>query len=136
MNLSKLPFFTAVAGRLTWLSERHQLLASNLANADTPGYRPKDLKPVGFAELIQKAVASLRMRRTDSAHMGAAQGSDRASFRIQRDQDVFEVSPAGNAVVLEEQMLKAADNAMQHQLVTNLYSKQINLIRIAIGRGR
>jgi flagellar basal-body rod protein FlgB len=136
MNLNKLPFFTAVTGRLTWLSERHQLLASNLANADTPGYRPTDLKPVGFAELVQKAVASLRMKRTDGAHMSGAEGSDRAPFRIQRDKDVFEISPAGNAVVLEEQMLKAADNAMQHQLVTNLYSKQINLIRIAIGRGR
>ena len=135
MDLSKLPFFSAVAGRFSWLGQRHQLLAENIAHADTPGFRPHDLKPVGFDDLLAEAHAGVTLRRTSANHVAGAQGlNGHAQFRGERQEGNYEIAPSGNAVVLEEQVIKVAENAMEHQLATNLYRKHINLIRLALGR--
>ena len=48
----------------------------------------------------------------------------------------FETTPNGNAVNLEDEMLKVAQNQSDYQLAASLYSKGLGLMKIAIGKGR
>ena len=44
------------------------------------------------------------------------------------------MTPSGNAVVLEEQLMKVAETVMDHQITANLYAKHVNMIRMVLGR--
>src|SRR5690349_5580690 len=57
MDFSKLPLFSMISQRIGWLSERQKVLAENVANADTPNYKARDLKPQDFAALASAAGA-------------------------------------------------------------------------------
>jgi flagellar basal-body rod protein FlgB len=48
----------------------------------------------------------------------------------------FEVTPNGNGVNLEDEMMKVAQNQADYQLAASLYSKGLGLMKIAIGKGR
>ena len=60
-ELSSLGLFQAVKKRLNWLGQRQEVLAQNIANADTPNYRASDLKPYNFRELLRREDAQLNM---------------------------------------------------------------------------
>jgi flagellar basal-body rod protein FlgB len=51
-----------------------------------------------------------------------------------KNREPYEVTPSGNSVVLEEQMMKLAENQMEYRLVTNLYKKNVSLLKMALGR--
>ena len=55
MAISDLPIFSMLRTRMNWHQERQRLLAENVANADTPGYRPRDLAPLNFGRQVQQA---------------------------------------------------------------------------------
>ena len=139
----RLNVFQALARRMSWLGRRQAVLSQNIANADTPGYRPLDLKALDmragpFARLVAGKLAPVRpvVRpvATHAAHMsGPGGGAKRLETESQRD--TFEVKPSGNAVVLEEQLIKVADTQMNHQAMSNLYRKHLRLFQIAIGGG-
>lgn len=117
-----------------WHEARQHLLAENVANADTPSYRPKDLKPPQFEAELAEHIPSLRVARTNTMHLASAAqavGGDR--FRPDEDGG-WEQTPGGNAVVLEEEMMKVAANQFDFQLASSLYSKSLGLIRTALGR--
>ncbi len=129
------PLFQLISARLTWLGERQVVLNQNLANADTPGYRPRDLRPEDFASLAQAlpgAGGRMAMTRTDPAHIG---GGARARIALESHaaESVYETTPNGNAVILEEQMAKASQTALDYQLTTNLYRKYLGMMRLALG---
>ncbi|WP_158047127.1 flagellar basal body rod protein FlgB [Skermanella pratensis] len=133
MDLGNTGLFKLMKGKLDWLTERQQVLAQNIANADTPRYRPSDLTGFTFDNALTQT-RQLKPRMTAVGHMSgsaAARGND---VREDRPKNNFEVAPDGNAVVLEEQMSKVADTGMTYQLVTNLYRKHVGLMRTAIGR--
>ena len=44
------------------------------------------------------------------------------------------MTPSGNAVVLEEELMKVSETVMDHRITVNLYSKHINIIRMVLGR--
>jgi flagellar basal-body rod protein FlgB len=113
--------------RLAWADNRQRVLAQNIANADTPRYRPRDLTP--FARLLAGGGAT-ELSRTQAAHLASPSGAARA--RPDRD---AEQSPDGNAVSLDEQALKVADTDAAHALALSLHQKFTGLWRIALGRG-
>lgn len=131
MDFSKLALFSAMSKRMNWLSERQQVLAQNIANADTPGYGAQDLKEPQFSELLRGAGGRLTMATTSSAHLG---GANPAKPVMERAAD-SEKKTSGNSVVLEDQMIKVSKTAMDFQLTTNLYRKHLGLIKMALGRG-
>jgi flagellar basal-body rod protein FlgB len=132
MDFSKLPLFSLISQRMGWLSDRHKVLAENVANADTPGYVARDLKPVDFAALANAATARLHQSVTDPRHLDASGGAARKPAEV-KDKKA-EATLSGNTVSIEQEMMKVADTAMDYQLITNLYRKQIGLIKTAIGR--
>ena len=133
MDISGITLFGASAARLGWLNQRQAVLAQNIANSDTPGYWPKDLKPMEFKTAIRHERAGLGMVRTDEAHIAASKSQ--RSHREARNREPYEVAPAGNAVILEEQMMKMNETAMDQRLATEIYRKYIGMVRVALGRG-
>src|ERR1044072_2825096 len=55
MELNGVPLFSLLSGRMSWLSARQSVLAENVANADTPNYIARDLKPMDFQDLVANA---------------------------------------------------------------------------------
>jgi flagellar basal-body rod protein FlgB len=134
MDLNKLPLFDLLIRRVGWLGQRQDLLAQNIANADTPDYLPQDLQPIDFRRALQDAT-TLTPARTQANHLAGAGDANRA-FRVIDQRLPYEAAPNGNAVILEEQLMKVAETQMDYQLMTNLYRKQLGMIRITLGRGQ
>ena len=130
MELTKIPLFEMLTRRMGWLNERQKVLAQNIANADTPNYVPRDLEPLDFESLTRSK--RLRLAVTDANHVGP-RGLE-ATARERAVKTSYEASPAGNQVVLEQQLLNVADTRMDYELTTTLYKKSVGLIRMALGK--
>ncbi|WP_140985494.1 flagellar basal body rod protein FlgB [Asticcacaulis tiandongensis] len=130
MNLDKIGLFGALQTKMGWLGERQKVVAQNVANASTPGFRPRDLKPVDFAAVLAGDTQnnSVPLRLTNAGHMDIQGGSSAHRSVISPDS---ETTMDGNQVVLEEQMLKMAESRMQFEAAIGFYQKSLGLIRMA-----
>lgn len=125
--------FDLLAARTGYLAQRHAVLAANLANADTPGFRPNDLKP--FAASLRELgarVPPVGLARTQAAHLQGGATPARGDARSMRAGS-YEVAPSGNAVVIEEQMLKMSRTQLDYQLAASLYGKHVAMLKAALG---
>jgi flagellar basal-body rod protein FlgB len=109
------------------------VLAQNIANSDTPDFVPHDMKALKFVDHLNQ-VAPITQVKTNAMHLGGT-GQPDASIDEQKTKKQYETAPVGNAVVLEEQMVKLADAQHSYQLMTNLYRKHVDLFKMALGRG-
>jgi flagellar basal-body rod protein FlgB len=133
MDLFQLKLFQRLSDRMGWLGARQEVLAQNISNADTPRYVPRDRKALNFADHLTQ-VAPVTQVRTDPMHLtGTATAT--AAIDDQKTKRQYETAPVGNSVVLEEQMVKLADAQSNYQLMTNLYRKHVDLLKMALGRG-
>lgn len=134
MLLKDIPVFQALHKRMDWLSARQTVLAENVANADTPGYRARDLKELSFRELMSGKKSMMNTARTHSGHIEGRPSS--SAYADDSNDAANESTPSDNAVVLEEQTLKVSDTRMEYDLATSLYRKHMSMIRTALGRPR
>lgn len=135
MSLDNFSIFGALRDKLQWHQARQSTLAQNVANADTPDYRAKDLAPLDFSQTMKLASAGdVSTAMTHRAHIEGAAASFNGPFSTERSGG-FEITPEGNEVVLEEQMMKVTSNQMDFQLASTLYNKSLGLLKIAINRG-
>ncbi len=146
MDITKLSVFKALTAKMTWLNERQRVVAANVANADTPGYQARDLKEPDFERLMRSLErgrmtatgGTMAMKRTDGQHITGGGGSDRltgAQVELDPKKEAgLEASPTGNAVVLEEEMMKVAKTAADYELMANLYQRNLGMLRLAIGK--
>ena len=132
--------FAALKERMSFLQTRQKLLAQNIANADTPGYRPKDIKQLGVDPASRGSDAARRMMSvtgqattvaaTNPRHIqpggGGAATEDRGAS--------YETRPSGNAVDLENEMLKVSQNQIDFQTAANIYQRGLSTLKIALGR--
>lgn len=135
MDLLQIPLFAASRQRLAWLDRRQEVLAHNVANADTPGYRPRDIEPFAFEAVVRRQGERLALQVSDDGHRTGTQRSE-AAFGDASQRRPYETAPAGNAVILEEQMAKVNETALAHDAATGLYRKYLGMIRLAIGERR
>lgn len=131
MAITDIPLFSMLRTRMHWHQERQRLLAENVSNADTPKYRPRDLEPPQF-DRRQPKVSQLGLARTEGAHI-AASATSSTQFQAAR-LGGYDVRPAGNAVNLEDEMIKVAGNQMDYQAATTLYQRSLGLLKTAIGK--
>jgi flagellar basal-body rod protein FlgB len=131
MAISDLPIFSMLRTRMHWHQERQRVLAENVANADTPKFRPRDLKPLDFGAQVQAAATGVQVASTNPAHITGS--SANGAFATERP-GKYEVRPAGNAVTLEDEMMKVASNQMDYQAAISLYSRSMGLFRTALGK--
>ncbi|HYG88712.1 MAG TPA: flagellar basal body rod protein FlgB [Azospirillum sp.] len=133
MDLGNLGLFKLMSRKMGWLSQRQEVLAQNIANADTPEYKGRDLKPFTFRDALAD---NRRMTpvSTSPAHLKGTVATGGVN-KEQRVRNPYETAPDGNNVVIEEQMMKLSQTSMDYQTITNLYRKQVGLLKQAIGRG-
>jgi len=131
MPISDISSLSALRTRMHWAQERQRLLAENVANADTPGFRPRDLAPLSQSADAAPS-AMLAMATTNPAHVSGSDGAH-AAFALSRGQK-FETRPTGNAVNLQDEMVKVAANQMDYQAAASLYSRSLALLKTAIGK--
>jgi len=127
MDLNGLTLFKQMESKLQWLSARQTVLSENIANADTPRYQARDLKP--FSEAMKGAMP---LQRTNTSHILGGNAS--ATPVVAKERFAVETSPDGNQISLEDQLTKVADTGMDYQMITNLYRKQVSMIKTALGR--
>lgn len=132
MAISDIPGLSALRTSMQWHQQRQRLLAENVSNADTPSYKPRDLVRPTAEALAAGARPGLTMARTNMAHIGFANG-DNTSFALERKTS-SETRPTGNAVNLDDEMLKVASNQMDYQAATSLYTRSLGLLKTAIGK--
>ncbi|MEQ8656336.1 MAG: flagellar basal body rod protein FlgB [Hyphomicrobiales bacterium] len=132
--LRDLPFFSALRTQMQWHSARQSVLAENIANADTPGFQARDLQRVDHESQfsVTRPMATAPVR-TDAKHIAGRAVADTTAFDNNR-QRTFEVTPEGNSVVLEEEVMKMTANQLDYQTVATLYQKSLGMLRTAVGR--
>jgi len=130
MPISEIPLFSMLRTRMQWHQERQKVLAENVANADTPNFRTRDLRALDFGSQVQ-AAGQVRVASTNPAHITGAAAS--GAFATDRN-NKYDVKPAGNAVNLEDEMMKVASNQMDYQAAVSLYSRSMGLFRTALGK--
>lgn len=132
MPISGLPILDMLRTKMQWHQERQRLLAENIANANTPNFRPLDLSPPNF-ERAAPFAAPVALQRTSAAHIANALGGGAGLFQAEKPGGA-ETRPGGNAVSLEDEMLKVAQNHMDHQAAASLYAKSLGLVKSALGK--
>ncbi len=133
MGLMDMPVFSALTDKMRWHQQRQGLLAENVANAETPGYRGRDLKQYDFADRAGfGSSASVTTSATQPMHFLVSSGGGGA-FDAQRMAS-FEVTPEGNGITLEDEMMKVTTNMMDYQAATTIYQKSIRILRVALGK--
>src|SRR3990167_492279 len=132
MNLAEIPLFSMLRGRLGHLSERQRVVSQNVANSDTPGYTPSDVKPYSFAAQVKGVVLTPVQTVTQPGHMtmpGVRKGLG-GQFKAVKTRD-SETTLDGNSVVLEEEMMKMAEARMSYDAAIGFYQKSLGLLRMA-----
>jgi len=134
MAVGDLKLFSMLRSKMHWHQARQKVLAENVANADTPGYHARDLSSFKFDRMLKpQQTGGLETRLTNAHHL-----KGRAIFPdgtlAGKKMDGFEITPEGNQVVLEEQMMKVTANQMDYQAASTLYKKGLGIIRMASRR--
>jgi flagellar basal-body rod protein FlgB len=132
MSINDLPELSALRTRMQWHQQRQKVLAENVSNSDTPNFKPRDLVAPTFdrkGNVSSTALGgSLAMMRTSATHMTSPGGTE--SFDV-NGKAGFQTRPAGNAVNLEEEMMKVSANQMDYAAMTQLYGRSLGLLKIA-----
>lgn len=127
MNLDSVSLFNLASQRLDWLAARQKAISENIANADTPAYRARDVAP--FEEVLDGTASGTAIAPTDPKHISHS-GSAGPELRLQDDVP-WEQSIDGNTVVLEQQVIRAAEIEDQYRLAADLYRKAHDLLTLA-----
>jgi flagellar basal-body rod protein FlgB len=116
--------FALAEKRLDWIDQRQRVLAQNIANADTPDYQARDLSP--FEKLLTAKPVTPTL--TNPLHLlGRAQTASLTQALP------AERAPDGNAVNVETELTKVADDETNAALVSNLWKSYMGLYLNALG---
>jgi flagellar basal-body rod protein FlgB len=132
MDLNNLKLFKMALTRMDWAAQRQKVLAQNISNADTPDYRPKDLKQVNFKDVLKGQMdVRVPVARTDARHLKGTI-PEAEPFRENGVRKTYEESPDGNQVVIEEQMQKVSDTRADYNTAVQLMQTHMKMLRIAV----
>ena len=135
MDFAAIPLFNIMKTKLSFLSERQSLLAQNIANADTPGYKAKDVSAPDFSKILagtsSQSAQNLPLTVTHAGHILPQMPG--GGMKIIERKKTDELNPDGNNVVIEEEMSKIASNQGEYTMALNLYSKTLSMFKTAIG---
>ena len=132
--LDNIGLMQGIGGKMNWLQQRQTVLTGNIANADTSNYQARDIKQPDFATVMGRSANKPRIQQiaTNGAHIG---GEHRLGEVKDREvKDVYEASPTGNGVILEEQLIKAQKTSTDYSLMTNLMRKNVGMIKFIVSK--
>ena len=150
MTTENLTVMRGFTDKIGWLEARQKALATNISNADTPNYRPVDTVPYDFKDVLAETSTSKlslasgqtggsgrpsapKLNNTDTAHLNInGMPGDVQEPDNKKQRRTYETAPAGNSVVLEEQLLKMGETYTDHRLMTNLYQKNVDMLKLSV----
>ena len=117
-----------LSAMLDFRSNRHKLIASNVANLDTPGYRPKDINFKKELGLALGSGSKLTVRKTDTRHLSLnsmnSNGIDSG------------VVSCGEKVNIDKEMAKLAENHLMYNLTVELLARKFRGIKNTLREGK
>jgi flagellar basal-body rod protein FlgB len=122
--------------RLGYENQREKLISQNVANADTPGYAPHDLKDFTLPPGMEGGGGQLQMLQpatTDPGHLSSTPSKSNAQWKVISSTD-SEGKLDGNKVVLEDQMAKMSESRMDYDAAIGFYQKSLDMLRLAARR--
>lgn len=108
---------------------RQAVVAQNMANADTPGFRARDIP--AFRDLVDSGGSGFAPRATRDAHLHGQR--DMARLTPSPDENAV-ANPDGNTVTLEQEMLRGVEAKRQHDRALAIYKSSLTLLRASLGR--
>ncbi len=132
--LEKLSVVAKASAMARHAAARHRLVAENVANADTPGYRARDLRPFGEMVNATEVNDPFTPRATREGHLLGRAAEATARFRP--EEIAAPPAPNGNSVNLEEQTVRSVEIQGDHALALAVYRKAADIWRIGLGRNR
>ncbi len=126
MTLDDIPLFGMLKAKLGYDARRQGLIAQNVANSETPGFAPKDLKAFSFEAAMQGGTG---MARTQGGHIVGRVKASAASRPISAPDG--EARLDGNQVVLEEQMMKMSEARADYDAAISMYQQSMSMLRTA-----
>lgn len=134
-----IPLFGMMKARMDMLGERQKVLSTNVSNVSTPGYTPSDVDMQSFNAALAKGQVGGRsgsgggvgMATTQPGHIAGASRAPLVSGMHIKDTPDSETTLDGNSVVVEDQMMKIAENRMEFETIVGLYNKSLSLMRLA-----
>jgi len=134
-NSSTVPVLEQV---VNFTQARHGVLAGNIANLDTPGYKTRDISPVEFQERLKKAVEHRHQAAQSPTYAINAERNGRRSITGRDGMNQVRESMKNilyhdnSNVSIEEQVAEISKNQAQHNLALSLMTSQFRLLRAAI----
>ncbi|WP_315923140.1 flagellar basal body rod protein FlgB [Mesorhizobium sp. SP-1A] len=122
MDIREIGAIKLSAQRIDYLSEKQRIIAKNISNSDTPGFRALEMRP--FSEVL-KGTSAYQPVKTHPNHISGSSGSRSASVVTNK---TSAMKPNGNNVNLEEQTLSASQTQIDHSFATSLYKKAASLV--------
>lgn len=111
---------------------RQELLASNIANADTPNYKAKD---IDFASALQGALsgstAKMPLAGTSPSHLGGTAGESVMGAPVMY-RNVLQPSADGNTVDMDVERAQFADNALRYEASVKFVSDKVKDVLLAL----
>ena len=120
--------FKTAHAMATHAGQRQAVIARNMANADTPGYQPRDIE--AFQTAFENTGRQVAMTATRQGHLNGASGPQPwVEIETAPSGD-----PNGNGVSVEEEMLRAVEVKRQHDRALAIYKSSMNILRSSLGR--
>ncbi len=110
-------------------SQRSSILAANIANADTPNYKARDMDFQQMMQQLENPDSSMQLQTTDSRHM-SLQSSDRQAYIKYRNP--LNPSLDGNTVDMHAEQARFSQNALQYQASLTMLNSKIRGLQLAI----
>ena len=127
----KMEIFRMAQGLATHAAARQSAIAQNVANADTPGYRARDIAP--FSEAFASGRQdNVPLRTTRPGHVFPGETTRATWQAVEVDRPGAE-SPNGNNVSLETEMMMAAEVQQEHELALTVYRSALSILRTSLG---
>ncbi|MDB5615824.1 flagellar basal body rod protein FlgB [Tardiphaga sp.] len=134
MAISDMPMLSALRTKMQWHQERQRVLADNVSNSDTPGFKPRDLVEPKFDKIGGPAaggpMGALPMMKAGGTNIIPTGTSTFGA----NNRGAYETRPSANAVNLEDEMMKVSANQMDYAAATSLYTRSLGLLKTAIGK--
>ena len=109
--------------------QRQAIIAQNVANADTPGFKARDIAP--FAQMLTPQSSGSGMRASRASHLNGTRGQE---FQWETITPDAAADPNGNSVSLEREILKGVDVKRQHDMALAVYKSSLSVLRTSLGR--
>lgn len=130
MDLSNTTMFQMFEKRMSHSLERQRVLSENVANVNTPKFRPSDVRGLDFKKMLQQSTAGLPTAKTSAGHIEGTRLPQK--FRSDIDRKPNEVLISGNQVSLEDEMAKIAETQGLYSLTVQLYDKHTQMLKTAV----